>query len=99
VTVPAPQSASRVFRGATLSAAARGTVEFHRDPAPKTRGFTLLARGAFDASAGPLRVRLKTTKAGRRWIRRDPRLALFVTVTTRRGGDRSEVEYRSRLAS
>ncbi len=98
VAVGAPQAVSRVFRSATLGAPASGTVEFHRDPGPGRRGAVLLARGAFDAPAGPLRVRLNTTRAGRRWIGRNDRLKLFVTVTIRHGGDHSEVEFASRLA-
>lgn len=56
-----------------------------------------LARGTFDAPAGPLRVRLKTTDTGRRWIRRDPDTPLFVTVELRTGGDTNQVYFDARL--
>ncbi|RKQ88011.1 hypothetical protein C8N24_6047 [Solirubrobacter pauli] len=98
VTFPAPPAfVSRAFGGATLTAPASGAVEFRRNPGPNGRRAPLLARGTFDASAGPLRTRLKTTKAGRRYIRRDPDLKLFVTVKTRTGGDRSEIDFGARL--
>ncbi len=58
----------------------------------------MIARGSFRAAAaGPLRVRLKTTEAGRRWLRRDRDLKLYVFVRTRTGGDRGEVRFDSRI--
>ena len=57
----------------------------------------LLARGAFTAPAGPLRVRLKTTEPGRRWLRRTPKLRVWAFVRTRTGSDRAEVVFASRL--
>jgi hypothetical protein len=94
---PLPRTVSRRF-GATLTGPARGTVTFHRDTRPASRGAVLLARGTYDARATSLRTRLKTTRAGRRWIGRDPDLRLFVTVRTRAGGDRGEVSFNARLA-
>ena len=56
-----------------------------------------IARGTFDAPAGPLRVRLELTSHGRRWTRRTPRLPVLVTVSTRAGGDHLADEFESRL--
>lgn len=93
VSIPSPQTVSRAFSGATLSGPATGVVEFRRNGRPAH----LLARGTFDAPAGPFTARLKTTKAGRRYIRRDPDLKLFVTIKTRTGGDTSAIGFGSRL--
>ncbi|MDA0172333.1 hypothetical protein OJ998_24735 [Solirubrobacter taibaiensis] len=89
VTLPDPRTVSRRL-SATLTAPATGSVKFHR-------GGSLLARGPFSAPAGPLRLRLKTTDAGRRALRRDPDPKLIVTVNTRTGGDTSEISFQSRL--
>ena len=89
VTVPDPRTVSRRFK-ATLTARATGSVKFRR-------GRSLLARGPFSAPAGPLQLRLKTTEAGRRSLRRDPDPKVFVTIDTRTGGDTSEIDFRSRL--
>ncbi|MDA0182456.1 hypothetical protein OJ997_19260 [Solirubrobacter phytolaccae] len=98
VAYPAPPKfVSRAFSGATLTAPATGAVEFRRNPWPNGRRVPLVARGTFDAPAGPLQARLKTTKAGKRYIRRDPDLKLFVTIKTRTGGDRSEIDFGARL--
>ncbi|MDA0182457.1 hypothetical protein OJ997_19265 [Solirubrobacter phytolaccae] len=88
-----PGTVSRTFREGALTAPATGTVTLHRDKGEGDAAATL-ARGTFDAPAGPLRVRLKTTAAGRRGPKR-PRV--IVTVRTRSGGERHEVTFRSRL--
>ena len=56
-----------------------------------------IARGRFDQAAGPLRVPLHTTPTGRRWLRRDPTLPLFVYIRTRNGEDRTVIRFWSRL--
>jgi len=88
-----PRTVSRVFREGALAAPAGVSVTLRRRGRPTT-----IARGAADAPAGPVRMRLKTTAAGRRWLRRDPRMRLDVTVRTQSGGDRTEVDFASRLA-
>ena len=43
---------------------------------------------------------LKPTGIGRRWLRRDPRLTVFVYVRTRdTAGERGEVSFQSRIRS
>ena len=96
VTIRAPEAVSRGFT-ATLTAPARGTVEFHRPRRASDRGFSLIARGAFDAPAGALRTRLTPTKAGRPWLRRHARPKLVVAIALRSGGDRNEIDFPSRL--
>jgi hypothetical protein len=91
VALASTRSVSRRFGPATLTAPAIGSIAFRH-----TSG-TPLARGTFDAPAGPLRVRLKTAKAGRRVIRREGDPKVFVYVRLRTGGDRSEVAFNSRL--
>jgi hypothetical protein len=91
---------ARVARSlpATLSGPATGSVTFRRRPGNGRHPAEVIARGTFDAgAAGPLRVRLKTTKAGRRWLRRDRDLKLYVFVRTRTGGDRGQVRFDSRI--
>lgn len=95
VSVPAPQTVSRRFE-AVLTGPARGSVEL-RARTTGTRRPPLVARGAFDAPAGPLRTRLKTTAAGRRQLERDKTPKLWVVVKTRTGGDRSEIDFTARL--
>ena len=87
-----PKTVSRVFREGALGAPAGVSVTLRR-----ASQRTAIARGTADAPAGPVRMRLKTTAAGRRWLRRDPRMRLIVTVRTHSGGDRGEVEFASRL--
>ncbi len=57
----------------------------------------IIARGTFTTTAGPLKVSLRPTRIGRRWLRRDPHLRVFVTVRTRAGDERGEVRFQSRL--
>jgi hypothetical protein len=81
-----PDRVSRILRG-TLTAPAHVDVVF-RD----ARSGTVLARGAADRPAGPLRLRLMTTKAGRHLARH------HVTIRTRAGGERGRVDFYPRLA-
>ena len=99
---PAVRATRRVSRAfeVGLSAAATVSVTFRRRPGNGRRPAETIARGSFTAgAAGPLRVRLKTTKAGRRWLRRGRDLKLYVFVRTRTGGDRGEVRFDSRIGS
>jgi hypothetical protein len=99
---PAFGAPGRVSRSlaVSLSAPATGSVTFRRRPGNGRRPAETIARGSFTAGApGPLRVRLKTTKAGRRWLRSDRDLKLYVFVRTRTGGDRGEVRFDSRIAA
>jgi hypothetical protein len=57
----------------------------------------VIARRDFNAPAGPLRVRLRTTPDGRRWLSRNPKLPVWVFIRTRTGSDRAEVIFESRL--
>ena len=83
------------FRG---RAPATGSITFRRRPGSGRRAAEVIARGSFTGgAAGPLRVRLKTTTAGRRRLRRDRDLKLYVIVRTRTGGDRGEVMFDSRI--
>jgi hypothetical protein len=62
------------------------------------RAHARIARGVFtQASPGPLRLSMKRTSAGRRWLRRDPRLPVFVTILTRTGADRGEITFGSKV--
>ncbi len=91
------KSVSRAFREGSLTAAASGSVTFWRRVRPQGPGEEIVARGTFTAQPGPLRVSLKPTRAGRRWLRRDPRLRVNVFVRTRSGGDRGEISFASRI--
>lgn len=91
VALASTRAVARRFGPATLTAPASGSVAYRHSSG------TTLARGAFDAPAGPVRVRLKTTKAGRRIIRRERDPRVHVTVRLRSGGDRSDVRFNSRL--
>ena len=88
------KSVSRAFREGELSAPASGSVDLRKRI---NRYGPLVARGTFTAQAGALRVSLKPTKAGRRWLKRDPRLRVNVFVRTRSGGDRGELQFQSRI--
>lgn len=89
---------SRTFREGVLSAPAQGSVTIRRDLGYGQRGARTLARGTFDAPAGPLRLRLSTTASGRAALQRRKRPPVVVIVRTRSGGDRAEVEFASRLS-
>jgi len=91
-----PRTVSRAFREGALTAPAAGSVTFRRDRGEGDAAETV-ARGGFDAPAGPLRVRMRLTNAGRRAIRGNRRLGVIVTVRTRSGGERHEVTFASRL--
>jgi hypothetical protein len=93
-----PRSVSRAFREGSLSAAASGSVTFRRRVGDQGRPREIIARGSFTALPGTLRVSLKPTKIGRRWLRRDPRVTVFVYVRTRdTAGERGEVSFPSRI--
>ena len=93
-----PGSVSRAFREGRLAASASGSVTFRRRVRDQGRPREVIARGTFTAQPGALRVSLKPTSIGRRWLRRDPRLTVFVAVRTRAGGDRGETIFNSRIA-
>lgn len=91
------RTVSRRFREGALTAPAAGSVRYRRDPRQDGGAELTIARGTFDAPAGPLRVQLELTSHGRRWTRRTPRLPVLVTVSTRAGGDHLAVGFGSRL--
>lgn len=92
VALAATRTVSRRFGPATLTAAATGSVAFRAFDSA-----AVLARGTFTAPAGAVRVRLKTTKAGQRRLRRDRDPKVLVRIRTRTGADRGEVRFNSRL--
>ena len=92
-----PGTVSRTFTEGRLSAAGAGSVTIRRRVRNDFTPREFIARGRFDADAGPLRVRLHTTPTGRRWLRRDPTLPLFVYARTRKGEDRTVIRFWSRL--
>lgn len=92
-----PGTVSQTFREGRLSAAGTGSVTLRRRVRDHLTQRQLIARAPFDAQAGPLRVPLHTTPAGRRWLRRDPTLPLFVSIRTRKGEDRTVIRFWSRL--
>jgi hypothetical protein len=88
---------SRTFREGRLEAPARGGVTLRRRTTTGGLDLAVIARRDFSAPAGPLRVRLRTTADGRRWLRRNPKLPVWVSIRTRTGFDRAEVIFESRL--
>ena len=59
----------------------------------------MIARRDFSAPAGPLRVRLRTTADGRRWLRRNPKLPVWVFIRTRTGRSRrGDLRVEARLS-
>jgi hypothetical protein len=98
VSGASPRSVSRAFREGDVTGPAKVSVTLRRRPGNGRRPAELLARGAktFKA-AGPVRIRLKATAAGRRWGQDD--LKVYVVIETRTGGDRGEVRFDSRLRS
>jgi len=95
-TAITPSRVSRIFREGILAGPARVDIRFRRRPGGGRRPAELLARGSADRPAGPVRLRLKATAAGRR--RLEPDLKLYVFIRTQTGGDRSKVRFDSRLA-
>ncbi|RKQ88010.1 hypothetical protein C8N24_6046 [Solirubrobacter pauli] len=87
----------RRFREGRLEAPARTTVTLRRRTARGTVDGTLIARRTVQAPAGPLRVQLKTTAAGRRALRRTPKLPVWASIRTRTGSDSAEVIFASKL--
>lgn len=74
-------------------------VTYRRRPGGGRRPAEVIARGTKVArAAGPLRVPMRTTRAGRSWTRRDGKLKLYVSLITRRGGDRNAYAWDARLA-
>ena len=92
-----PRTVSLRFREGNLTGRAGGSVTLRRRVGDQGRPREIIARGAFTARSGSLRVSLKPTRIGRHWLRRDPRLQVFVYVRTRTGGDRGEVIFNSRI--
>ncbi|MDA0182458.1 hypothetical protein OJ997_19270 [Solirubrobacter phytolaccae] len=95
VTGFTPDEVSRRFREGTLPVPARVEIVFRRRPGGGSRPAEVLARGVANRPAGPLRLQLKTTEAGRRRAKRDLKLYVFITTTV--GGDRHTVRFDSRL--
>ncbi|MDA0182459.1 calcium-binding protein [Solirubrobacter phytolaccae] len=96
--VTSPRRVSRTFREGRLATPARVTVTLRRRiPGSGSLEQAVIARRTFSAPAGPLRAQLRTTAAGRRWLRRDPKLPVFVRVQTRTRSERAEVWFESRL--
>lgn len=94
--VASPRSVSLDFREGGVTGPATVSVTLRRRPGNGRRPAELLARGRRTTrAAGPLRIRLKTTAAGRRWGHDD--LKVYVVIRTRTGGDSTEVRFDSRL--
>jgi hypothetical protein len=92
------RTVSLALREGALSGPASGSVTLKRRAGRSGIEHERIARGVFErAKAGPLSLRLKRTSAGRRWLRREPHLPVFVTVLTRTGADRGEVAFRSKV--
>jgi len=87
----------RSFREGRLEAPARTTVTLRRRTRSGTIDGTVIARRTVQAPAGPLRVRLKTTPAGRRSLRRTPKPPVWASIRTRTGPDQAEVIFASKL--
>jgi len=88
---------SRTFREGRLEAPSRTGVTLRRRTTTGGLDLAVIARRDFSAPAGPLRVRLRTTADGRRWLSRNPKLPVWVFIRTRTGSDRAEVIFESRL--
>jgi hypothetical protein len=84
---------SRAFQEGALTGAAYGTVSLRRATGRYDRPREVLARGSFSAEAGPLRLSLQRTAAGRR----HKTSRVHVSVRLRNGGERGTIVYRSRL--
>jgi hypothetical protein len=90
------RTVSLAFREGALSSPGSGSVTVKRRAGRSGIERERIARGVFErVKAGPLRLRLKRTSAGRRWLRRKPHLPVFVTILTRTGADHGEVSFRS----
>jgi hypothetical protein len=97
VTGITPSTVSRAFREGRLTAAASGSVTLRRRVGDQGRPREIIMRGTFTTNAGPLSVSLRPMRIGRRWLRREPHLQVFVSIRTRAGGERGEVLFQSRL--
>jgi len=95
VTGITPATVSRAFREGRLTAVASGSVTLRRRVGDQGRPREIIARGTFATKAGPRKVSLRLTRIGRRWLRRDPQV--FVWVRTRAGDERGEVMFQSRV--
>ena len=91
------RTVARVFREGSLTGTASGSVTLRRRVRDQGRPREIIARGNFTARSGSPRIRLTPTSAGRRWLRRNPRLPVFVYVATRRAGDRGLMTFSSRM--
>ena len=83
----------RAFQEGALTAPAYGWVSLRRAKGRYDRPREVLARGTFAAEAGPLRVNLERTAAGRR----HKTSRVHVTVRLRSGAERGTIVYRSKL--
>lgn len=92
------KTVSRPFRDGTRTARASGSVTLRRLD-DWGQGRERIAHGTFPAQAGPLRVSLKRTAAGRERLRRRPRLPVAVSIETRSGRERGEVSFNSRMGT
>lgn len=91
------RSVSRDFREGRLTAPSLTTITLRRRTPGGTIDGTLIAHRTVQAAAGPLRVRLETTAAGKRRLKRTPRLPVWTMIRTRTGPDRAEVLFASKL--
>ena len=99
-TWPASHPGPSRARSGRAASPRRRAARSRSGAASATRGGSreIIARGTFTAQPGALRVSLKPTAIGRRWLRRDPRLTVFVSVRTRdTAGERGEVSFQSRI--
>jgi len=94
-----PRTVSRVFREGRLTGQASGAVTLRRRVPDQGSPREIIATGAFARRSGAPRVSLKPTNIGRRWLRRNPRLPVFVYVRTRNGGDRGHMTFASRIVA
>ncbi len=92
-----PRTVSRVFREGRLTGKASGAVTLRRRVPDQGRPREIVATGDFPRRSGAPRVRLEPTNIGHRWLRRNPKLPVFVYVRTRNGDDRGEVRFSSRV--
>ncbi|MDA0172330.1 hypothetical protein OJ998_24720 [Solirubrobacter taibaiensis] len=94
ITGVTANTVSRAFDEGTLAGPAAVAVKLYL-----AVGRGTVARGfATFSAAGPLRLRLKTTDKGRRWVRRHPRLDVGVSIRTRFRGDVNDCFFVARLA-
>ena len=92
-----PRTVSRVFREGRLTGKASGAVTLRRRVPDQGRPREIVATGDFPRRSGAPRVRLEPTNIGRRWLRRNPKLPVFVYVRTRSGATAAVRTFSSRM--